>query len=85
MRDLLAAARTLLEGIAVNAFLHGGVALMSADIDDIEGAVILAAHIVAALFNGAMDVGVLLLIHHGRKSSFHGCIRATEQRFVLSA
>ncbi len=43
---------------------------MGADVDNIKRAVVLAAHIVAALVNGAMDVGVLLLIHHGRKSSF---------------
>lgn len=70
MRDLLAAAGSLFEGIAIYAFLHGGIVLVGADIDYIQCAVVLAAHIVAALVNSAMNVGVLLLVHHGRKISF---------------
>ncbi len=68
---LAAAVGTFLEGVAVHAFLHGGIAFVGADVDNIKRAVIFAAHIVTALFNGAMDIGVLLLIHHNRKSSFH--------------
>ena len=52
------------ERIAVHAFLDAGVCFVCADIDHIERAEMLAAKVMAALVNGAMDIGVFLLIHH---------------------
>lgn len=65
-----AAAGFLLKGIAVHTFLDGGVVLVGADVDHIQSAIVFAAHIVAALLNGAVNVGVLLTIHHDERSSF---------------
>lgn len=66
--SLSAAAGTLFKGIAIHTFLNGRVALVGTNVDHIERAVILAAHIVAALFHGAVNVRVFLLIHHGEGS-----------------
>lgn len=52
------------KGIAVHALLDARIALVRTDIDHIEGTELFAAQIVSALFHGAMDVRVFLLIHH---------------------
>ena len=59
-----AAAGALLEGIAVYALFDGGIGLVCPDADCIQCAVVLRAEIVAALFHGAADAGILLFIHN---------------------
>ena len=58
-----AAAAALLTGIAVDALLHRRIAFMRADAHNIQCAEILAAQIVTALIHGAVDIGVLVLLH----------------------
>ena len=58
-----AAAGALFKGIAVHALFHGGVRFVCADADCVQCAVVLRAEIVAALFHGAADAGILLFIH----------------------
>jgi len=81
----LAAAGSLFKGIAVYTFLHSRVVLVGADVDYIQSAVVLAAHIVAALLNGAVNVGVLLTIHHNERSSFLQCFLHSGAKFVPPA
>lgn len=68
--ELLTAASALLEGIAVHAFLHGGVGFMRADVHLRQRAEVFRAEIVAALLNGAVNVGVLAFVHDVRSFRF---------------
>ena len=52
-----------MEGHAVGALIHGGVALVGAHQDPIQGAVVLAAAVVAALMHGALDGLIGMTIH----------------------
>ncbi len=56
-------ALSLDEGIAVNTFGHGRVALVSADVDHFQCAEVLLLQIVCALLHGAVDIAVFLLFH----------------------
>lgn len=59
-----AAAAALLKGIAVHALLLRGLCFVRSDADNIQCAEILTAKIVAALLHGAVNVGVLVLLHN---------------------
>ena len=61
--DDCSAAAFLFKGIAVHAFLLGRIAFVGADIDHIQRAVVVAAKVVAALLNGAVNIRVLMLFH----------------------
>lgn len=56
---------SLYEGIALGTFGYCRIRLVCADLDTVKAAVILGFHVVLALRNGALDVGILLhLVHH---------------------
>ena len=53
----------LLEGLAVRALINGGVSLVGADHDPIQGAVVLTLAVMCALSDGAFDTLVSMTIH----------------------
>ena len=53
----------LLEGHAVRALVHGGIALVSADKDPVQRAVVLPGAVVGAVGNGAFDALVGVTAH----------------------
>ena len=53
----------LAEGLAVGALIHGGVHLMGAHQNAIQGAIVLAVAVVCALLHGAFDALVGVAFH----------------------
>ena len=56
------------EGLAVGALVHGGVCLVGADQDPVQGTVVLVGAVMGALLYGTFDGLVSMTIH--KKSSF---------------
>lgn len=65
---LLLTSLALDERCAVHALLDAGIRLMGVDVDLIERAVGLRAEVVRALVNGAVDIGVFLIVHSALRS-----------------
>ena len=65
MRQLFAAAVCLLlaEGLAVGALIHGGICLVGAHQNAVQGAVILSTAVMHALVNCAFDALIGMTIH----------------------
>ena len=53
----------LLEGLAVGALIHGGIGLVGANHDPIQGAVVLTLAVVCTLGDGAFNTLVSMAIH----------------------
>ena len=53
----------LAEGLAVGALIHGGIGLMGAHQDLIQGAEVFAVAVVCALLDGAFDALVGIAVH----------------------
>ena len=51
------------EGLAVSALVHGGVTLVGADQNTVQGAEVCVLAVVSALLNGAFNALVCLAIH----------------------
>ena len=51
------------EGLAVGALIHAGIALVGADLDPFQSAILLAVAVVAALLDGAADASVAVIAH----------------------
>lgn len=60
----LALCAALYEGVAVGALRNGGVALVGAHTDAVQTAVVFGDHVVLALGDRALDVGVLVFHFH---------------------
>lgn len=60
----MAIALLLPEGLAVGALVHGGVALVGADQNPVQRAVVAAAAMVGALGDGAFDALVAVAVHN---------------------
>ena len=58
----------LAEGHAVGALVHGGIHLMGANQNLVQGAVVLVAAVMGALLDGTFDALVCMTVH--RKASF---------------
>ena len=54
---------SLFEGLAVGALIHHGIALMSADHDAIQGAVVLSVAVMSTGLDGAFDALVCMAVH----------------------
>ena len=55
-----------LEALAIHALLLGGIALVGADLHGGQSAVLLVAAMMSALFNGAVDSGIGIVVHRRR-------------------